>query len=173
MVTNTIQMCATMVTNTVCHHGNGTTQINSPQISSHAQLVMNVWVGPQRPPQLTVPLEDSVPLGITVLETVTENHVQKLSDTTTPNTDPDDPSAPCVDGYVGGICPAGYYCEVKSQTPVMCAETFYCEKGSSELETHCDPGSSTFGPRFTGPRFTGTPIYREDKFPPIQKINGI
>ena len=26
---------------------------------------------------------------------------------------------------------------------------------------------STVGPRFTGPRFTGTPIYREDKLPPI------
>eukprot|EP00116_Pleurobrachia_bachei_P011134 sb/3471396/ len=27
--------------------------------------------------------------------------------------------------------------------------------------------SCTVGPRFTGPRFTGTPIYREDKLPPI------
>eukprot|EP00116_Pleurobrachia_bachei_P017967 sb/3478229/ len=28
-------------------------------------------------------------------------------------------------------------------------------------------------PRFTGPRYTGTPIYREDKFPPMLEINGI
>ena len=32
---------------------------------------------------------------------------------------------------------------------------------------------STVGPRFTGPRFTGTPIYRDNKFPPIPEINGI
>eukprot|EP00116_Pleurobrachia_bachei_P012105 sb/3472367/ len=29
------------------------------------------------------------------------------------------------------------------------------------------PVVATVGPRFTGPRFTGTPIYREDFFPPI------
>ena len=31
----------------------------------------------------------------------------------------------------------------------------------------------TVRPRFTGPRFTGIPIYREDKLPPIEEINGI
>eukprot|EP00116_Pleurobrachia_bachei_P001979 sb/3462241/ len=30
-----------------------------------------------------------------------------------------------------------------------------------------DSSYTTVGPRFTGPRFTGTPIYREDKIPPI------
>eukprot|EP00116_Pleurobrachia_bachei_P006663 sb/3466925/ len=31
----------------------------------------------------------------------------------------------------------------------------------------CSSNRFTVGPRFTGPRYTGTPIYREEKFPPI------
>eukprot|EP00116_Pleurobrachia_bachei_P017751 sb/3478013/ len=60
---------------------------------------------------------------------------------------------------MNGICSS---CQANALTAVLLREA---RIGSGQC--------SDIGPRFTGPRYNGTPIYREDKFPPTWEINGI
>ena len=43
-------------------------------------------------------------------------------------------------GYIGGVCPEGYYCPEETGNPINCPETYYCPKTTSMYTLHCDPG---------------------------------